>query len=78
MLSLTINYIAFSEHVDSRVSAANKLVGLIRPGVGKLFCLVDRFKSENVSRTGIKNKDKYSANEFYEVSILLKISVTKV
>ena len=34
-------------------------------GVGNLFRTADRFKSETFSRTGLKNKHKYSAIKFY-------------
>ena len=40
-------------------------VAFVSPGVDKLFRLADRFKSENCSRTGLKNKHKYSAIKFY-------------
>ena len=36
-----------------------------KTGAGKLFCLADQFKSEKFSRTGLKNKHKYSAIKFY-------------
>ena len=40
-------------------------INFFNAGVGKLFGMADRFKSENFSGNGFRNKHKYSAIKFY-------------